>query len=68
MTDRSIAHIVERTGRSAEQAEAALAAASPLGRLLEPEEVADAIVHLASPAAAAISGQAWVIDGGGVQA
>ncbi|HEY6525909.1 MAG TPA: SDR family oxidoreductase [Solirubrobacteraceae bacterium] len=68
MTDRSIAHIVERTGRSAEQAQAALAAASPLGRLLEPEEVADAIVHLASPAAAAISGQAWVIDGGGVQA
>jgi NAD(P)-dependent dehydrogenase (short-subunit alcohol dehydrogenase family) len=68
MTDRSIANIVQRTGRSAEQAEAALAAASPLGRLLEPEEVADAIVHLASPAGAAISGQAWVIDGGGIQA
>jgi NAD(P)-dependent dehydrogenase (short-subunit alcohol dehydrogenase family) len=68
MTDRSIAHIVQRTSRSPEQAEAALAAASPLGRLLEPEEVADAIVHLASPAAAAISGQAWVLDGGGIQA
>ena len=68
MTERSVAHIVARTGRSAEQAQAALAAASPLGRLLEPEEVADAIVQLASPAAAAISGQAWVIDGGGIQA
>ena len=68
MTDRSIAHIVERTGRTASQAEEALAAASPLGRLLEPDEVADAIVYLASPAAAAISGQALVIDGGGVQA
>jgi NAD(P)-dependent dehydrogenase (short-subunit alcohol dehydrogenase family) len=68
MTDRSIAHIMERTGRSAGQAEEALAAASPLGRLLEPDEVADAIVHLASPAAAAINGQAWVIDGGGIQA
>jgi NAD(P)-dependent dehydrogenase (short-subunit alcohol dehydrogenase family) len=68
MTDRSIAHIVQRTGRSAEQAQAALAAASPLGRLLEPAEVADAIVHLASPAAAAINGQAWVLDGGGIQA
>jgi NAD(P)-dependent dehydrogenase (short-subunit alcohol dehydrogenase family) len=68
MTGRSIAHIVARTGRSAEQAQAALAAASPLGRLLEPEEVADAIVHLASPAAAAINGQAWVLDGGGIQA
>jgi NAD(P)-dependent dehydrogenase (short-subunit alcohol dehydrogenase family) len=68
MTDRSIAHIVARTGRSAQEAEEALAAAAPLGRLLEPDEVADAIVYLASPAAAAISGQAWVIDGGGVQA
>jgi NAD(P)-dependent dehydrogenase (short-subunit alcohol dehydrogenase family) len=68
MTERSIANIVARTGRSAEQAEAALAASSPLGRLLEPEEVADAIVFLASPAAAAITGQAVVIDGGGIQA
>jgi NAD(P)-dependent dehydrogenase (short-subunit alcohol dehydrogenase family) len=68
MTARSIANIVARTGRSAEQAEAALAASSPLGRLLEPEEVADAIVFLASPAAAAITGQAVVIDGGGIQA
>jgi NAD(P)-dependent dehydrogenase (short-subunit alcohol dehydrogenase family) len=68
MTHRSVAHIVARTGRSAEQAQGALAGASPLGRLLEPREVADAIVHLASPATAAISGQAWVIDGGGLQA
>ncbi|MFL5859816.1 MAG: SDR family NAD(P)-dependent oxidoreductase [Solirubrobacteraceae bacterium] len=68
MTDRSIATIVARTGRTAKQAEAALAAASPLGRLLEPDEVAQAIVFLASPAAAAISGQAVVIDGGGIQA
>jgi NAD(P)-dependent dehydrogenase (short-subunit alcohol dehydrogenase family) len=68
MTERSIANIVERTGRTPEQAEAALAAAAPLGRLLEPDEVADAIVYLASPAAAAINGQAIVIDGGGIQA
>ena len=68
MTDRSIAQIVQSTSRSAEQAEAALAAAAPLGRLLEPDEVADAIVHLASPAAAAVNGQAWVLDGGGIQA
>jgi NAD(P)-dependent dehydrogenase (short-subunit alcohol dehydrogenase family) len=68
MTDRSIATIVQRTGRTPHQAEEALAAASPLGRLLEPGEVAEAIVFLASPAAAAISGQAVVIDGGGVQA
>jgi NAD(P)-dependent dehydrogenase (short-subunit alcohol dehydrogenase family) len=68
MTARSIANIVKKTGRSPEQAEAVLAGSSPLGRLLEPEEVADAIVFLASPAAAAITGQALVIDGGGIQA
>lgn len=68
MTERTIARIVARTGRTAEQAQEALANASPLGRLLEPREVADAIVFLASPAASAITGQAVVIDGGGIQA
>ncbi|MGH2914279.1 MAG: SDR family NAD(P)-dependent oxidoreductase [Solirubrobacteraceae bacterium] len=69
MTDRSIANIVQRTGRTETQAREALAAVSPLGRLLAPEEVVDAIVFLASPATAAgISGQALVIDGGGIQA
>jgi NAD(P)-dependent dehydrogenase (short-subunit alcohol dehydrogenase family) len=68
MTERSIANIVDRTGRSPDEAQAALAGASPLGRLLEPDEVADAVVFLASPAAAAITGQALVIDGGGIQA
>jgi NAD(P)-dependent dehydrogenase (short-subunit alcohol dehydrogenase family) len=67
MTNRSIRTIVEKTGRSPAQAEASLAASAPLGRLLEPEEVADTVVFLASPAAAAISGQAVVMDGGGVQ-
>jgi len=67
LTERAIANIVQRTGRTAEQAGDALAASSPLGRLLEPEEVADAVAYLASPAAAAINGQALVIDGGGVQ-
>ncbi len=68
MTVRSVANIVERTGRAAADAEATLAAMSPLGRLLEPEEVADAVVYLASPAATAINGQSLVIDGGGMQA
>jgi NAD(P)-dependent dehydrogenase (short-subunit alcohol dehydrogenase family) len=68
LTERAIARIVETTGRSAADSEAALARTSPLGRLLEPDEVADAVVFLASPAAAAINGQALVIDGGGIQA
>ncbi len=68
MTERSIENIMLRTGRAREATEQALADSSPLGRLLAPEEVADAVLFLASPAAAAISGQAWVIDGGGIQA
>ena len=68
LTQRSVARIVESTGRSIADAETALAASSPLGRLLEPDEVAEAIVWLASDAARAINGQAIVIDGGGIQA
>jgi NAD(P)-dependent dehydrogenase (short-subunit alcohol dehydrogenase family) len=68
LTTRSITNIVEWTGRSNADAETMLAASSPLGRLLEPDEVAAAVVFLASPAAAAINGQAIVIDGGGLQA
>ena len=68
MTARTVQNIVARTGRTAPEAEDALAQASPLGRLVEPAEVADAVVFLASAGAAAINGQAMVIDGGGIQA
>jgi NAD(P)-dependent dehydrogenase (short-subunit alcohol dehydrogenase family) len=67
MTERSVANIAERTGRSPDEGRAALAAVSPLGRLLDPDEVAAAVVWLASPEAAGISGQTLVIDGGGIQ-
>jgi NAD(P)-dependent dehydrogenase (short-subunit alcohol dehydrogenase family) len=66
MTDATIARIGERTGRSPEEAEAALAGMARLGRLLEPEEVAFAVTFLAAPEAGAINGQCLVLDGGGV--
>jgi NAD(P)-dependent dehydrogenase (short-subunit alcohol dehydrogenase family) len=68
MTRRTVTNIVEQTGRSAEDAEAALEGMTPLGRLLDPDEVAAAVLFLASPEAAAINGQALVLDGGGMQA
>jgi NAD(P)-dependent dehydrogenase (short-subunit alcohol dehydrogenase family) len=37
---------------------------SPLGRLLEPEEIADVVLFLSSPAASAITAQTIVADGG----
>jgi NAD(P)-dependent dehydrogenase (short-subunit alcohol dehydrogenase family) len=67
MTRRSVATIVEKTGRTAEQAQSELEAMTPLGRLLEPDEVAAAVVFLASAEAAAINGQTLVLDGGGLQ-
>jgi NAD(P)-dependent dehydrogenase (short-subunit alcohol dehydrogenase family) len=67
MTRRAVANIVEKTGRNAEEAEASLVTMSPLGRLLEPEEIAFAVQFLASPEAGAINGQTLVMDGGGIQ-
>lgn len=52
------------TGRSAAEARAHFAAASPLGRLVRPDEVAALAAYLAGPAAAAITGQAIPISGG----
>jgi enoyl-[acyl-carrier protein] reductase III len=37
---------------------------TPAGRLVEPEDVADAVCFLASPAAAMVRGQTLVVDGG----
>jgi NAD(P)-dependent dehydrogenase (short-subunit alcohol dehydrogenase family) len=43
---------------------AALNARQPMGRLVTAEEVAAAIVYLASPAAASVTGTALAVDGG----
>jgi NAD(P)-dependent dehydrogenase (short-subunit alcohol dehydrogenase family) len=67
MTAESIDRIAAATGRDESEAEAALATATPLGRLLEPEEVAFAVAFLAAPEAAAINGQTLILDGGGIQ-
>jgi NAD(P)-dependent dehydrogenase (short-subunit alcohol dehydrogenase family) len=67
MTARSVQRVVAVTDCAADEAEAAFAAASPLGRLLDPQEVAAAVAFLASAEAGGINGQALVIDGGGIQ-
>jgi NAD(P)-dependent dehydrogenase (short-subunit alcohol dehydrogenase family) len=67
LTRQTLRRIAETTGRGEAEGEAALAAASPLGRLLEPQEVAYAVAFLAAPEAGAINGQTLVLDGGGIQ-
>ena len=47
-----------------EQAVAARNAATPLRRIGEPEEIAGAVVYLASSASTFMTGQTMVIDGG----
>ena len=62
---RSVEIIVARTGRSPEQTRAELAAANPDGRLLSPEEVAEAIARLCLDQSSAINGAAVPVPGGG---
>jgi NAD(P)-dependent dehydrogenase (short-subunit alcohol dehydrogenase family) len=68
MTRRAVQRIAATTGRTEAEGQAAVVATSPLGRLLEPEEVAFAVAFLAAAEAAAINGQTLVLDGGGIQA
>lgn len=68
MTETTVRRIAESTGRSEEDSARIVAGMSPLGRLLEPGEVAYAVTFLAAPEAAAINGQTIVLDGGGLQA
>jgi NAD(P)-dependent dehydrogenase (short-subunit alcohol dehydrogenase family) len=65
MTEATIGNIVRKTGRPAGQARSALEARQPIGRLITPAEVADAVWFCI--ASEAITGQAINVDGGAVQ-
>ncbi len=65
---QSVATIVAKTGRSEEDARRELAKTNPQGRLIDPQEVADAALWIASSAAQSITGQALPIAGGEVMA
>lgn len=61
---RSIDAIMAKTGRSRDEAEAALKAANPQGRFIQPEEVAATVLFLCGAGAASITGQAIAVSGG----
>ena len=65
MTQQSVARIVEKTGKTAEEAMAAIVASSAQGRLIRPEEVADLALSLCDDSAGNVTGQALLMDGGG---
>ncbi len=62
----AVANIMQKTGKSEAEAREALTARNPQGRMVQPGEVADAVLWLASPGAAAITGQAISVSGGEV--
>ncbi len=64
MTERSVANIVAKTGKTAEQAQALLTASNPQGRLIRADEVTATALWLCSPGADAVNGQAISLSGG----
>ncbi len=64
MTQRTLDNIVATTGRSRDEALAALVSSNPQGRLIGPGEVAAAALWLCGPGSESVNGQAIAIDGG----
>jgi 3-hydroxybutyrate dehydrogenase len=62
----SLDQIVAKTGRSREQALAELVKHNPQGRLVEPDEVADAVAWLCGESARSVTGQTIAVAGGEV--
>lgn len=62
MTDATVAGIVAKTGRTAQEARAMLEAKQKNGRLVTPQEVAEAVLFCVRTAS--VNGQAITLDGG----
>lgn len=67
MVAEAIEKIRAKTGRSEEQARAELARFNPQGRIIDPEEVASAVLWLCLPESHSVTGQAIAVAGGEVQ-
>ena len=66
MVKHAVATIQRKTGRSEQEARAAVTANNPQGRLVQPEEVANCVMWLCLPGSESITGQALSISGGEV--
>jgi len=64
LLEGSIDNIMKKTGRSREQAISELSKHKPQGRLVTPQEVADAVLWLCGEGASAVTGQAIAVAGG----
>lgn len=66
MFDESVARIVAKTGRTAEAVREQLAARNPQKKLVQPQDVANAVAWLCLPGSESITGQAIAVAGGEV--
>jgi NAD(P)-dependent dehydrogenase (short-subunit alcohol dehydrogenase family) len=66
MLEASVENIIEKTGMSRQSAEDSLKAGNPMKRFIQPREVADTLLWLASTGAASVNGQAVSVNGGEV--
>jgi NAD(P)-dependent dehydrogenase (short-subunit alcohol dehydrogenase family) len=64
LVQSGITHVIEKTGRTREQAVADMLKDKPGSRLITPEEVAAAVLFLCSPGASAITGTTLTVAGG----
>ncbi|SDF26692.1 SDR family NAD(P)-dependent oxidoreductase [Bosea robiniae] len=64
MATASIDNVANKTGKSREEALAAMIKDNPQGRLIAPEEVAAAVLYLCGPVSDAVTGQSLMINGG----
>ena len=62
----AIANIRAKTGRSEDEARTELARFNPQKRLIDPQEVADAVAWLCLPGSGSITGQSLMVAGGEV--
>lgn len=66
IVEKAVAQIASTTGRTKEEARGHLAASNPQGRLIQPDEVARAVLWLCRRESGAITGQAIAVAGGEV--
>ena len=64
LLEKTIANIVAKTGRTADQATSALRKGNPQGRMIQPDEVAATVAWLCSVEARSVTGQAIAVAGG----
>jgi len=64
MTDRSIANVIDKTGKSPTDAKAYFESLSPMGRLIPADDVAQMVMWLCGPNSSMVNGQPLTISGG----